>query len=333
MDKASPLFVGDRLLQNHSECVLLRPGRKVGKQRFIPLAGECGPRECRNDVVVFPIFKIKRETRRRQDILASGCAVLDFDVLHLFFCHDGEIGGKRPGCCRPNQKRGVRFVIEGKLHRQGRIVDFFIIEIGLEIRKRRAEPCGKRHHFESFVNEPFLIELAKDPPHRFHVVKIHRVIGIFKRDPPRHASDDLFPLFCISQNNRAALFIEGRNAKSFDGGCAGQLFCLLDLVFHGQTMAVPPKAADHIVPFHRLVAEDNIFDRPRQNVAIVRQSSCEGRPVVKGKVGLVFPFFQRFFENALLLPEVEDALFPFGDRFFLIRLKHRKNYSGFSALR
>ena len=58
-------------------------------------------------------------------------------------------------------------------------------------------------------------------------------------------------------------------------------------------MAIPAKAARNAKPFHRLVAGNDVFDRSRQQMAIMGQARGKRRAVIERKKGPPFALFDR----------------------------------------
>lgn len=52
-------------------------------------------------------------------------------------------------------------------------------------------------------------------------------------------------------------------------------------------MAIPAEAASDVVTVHGLVPGDDVLDGTGEDVAIVREPRCEGRPVIEDVLGLV----------------------------------------------
>lgn len=78
-------------------------------------------------------------------------------------------------------------------------------------------------------------------------------------------------------------------------------------------MTIPPEPPRDVVSRHRLVPRDNVLDRPREDVTVMRESSGEWRPVVEDVFGEVFGELELGLEGAGSGPEVEDLELLFGE--------------------
>ncbi len=100
-----------------------------------------------------------------------------------------------------------------------------------------------------------------------------------------------FPFARVAQNDAAALFVEIGDAKLFDRRSAGKFLRFFNFVFDWQSVAIPAESARNAKSLHRLIARNNVLDRPGQKVPVMRQPGCERRPVVKRENRSVFTFF------------------------------------------
>ena len=95
-------------------------------------------------------------------------------------------------------KKGKRTICEfwSELHRDRWIIDLLIriIHRDLKIGDRSPELPGVERYSLSFVDESLFPELRKYPHDRFHVVLIHRAIGVVHIDPAADLVDIPVPL-------------------------------------------------------------------------------------------------------------------------------------------
>ena len=129
-------------------------------------------------------------------------------------------------------------------------------------------------------------ELSEDPPDRLHELDVHRLVVIIKVDPASDSSDDRAPIRDITLHHRAALLIELCDPVIDDLSSAREAERILRQGFDRQAMTVPTEAPRDWVPAHVPVARDDVLDRAREEVSIVRSTCRERRPVIKDK-GLV----------------------------------------------
>lgn len=111
------------------------------------------------------------------------------------------------------------------------------------------------------------------------------LVVIVKVDPASQTLNGLAPLCSKSHDDSLALLIVLLNSNLLDRLQTRHAELLIDLVLDGDTVGIPAKASLDIVSLHCPVSRDDVLDRGSQQVAIVRKTGCEGRPIVKG-VGL-----------------------------------------------
>src|SRR5512136_1727844 len=102
---------------------------------------------------------------------------------------------------------------------------------------------------------------------------------------------------------------------------------LLDLEFHGQAVAVPPRYVwNDLAAVHDMISEERIFDYAREHVTYVRVVVCGRRALAENKR---FPPAHPFLnhpEDALILPQTEGVLLHLWEGFpvrFHVVLLHR----------
>ena len=164
----------------------------------------------------------------------------------------------------------------------------------------------------SLVDQALVPELFEHPPYRLHIVAVHRAVPILKIDPAPNALDKLSPLGSIAQNNTPTGLIVFRNPVLFNLAFAIQAQFLAKLVFYGQAVTVPSKDAIYVFAIHSLIARDHIFNRPCQQVSVMRQTRRKRRPIVKNVFIVISSDLERFFKRSDLIPKSEHLFFLFG---------------------
>jgi len=70
----------------------------------------------------------------------------------------------------------------------------------------------------ALVDEPLIPKRLDDPPDRFHVIGVHRLVVMVEIDPASEARDDLAPLFDVAEDRGAAGLVEFGDAIALDVG-------------------------------------------------------------------------------------------------------------------
>ena len=311
MHQARSVVRSDVVAGDDDECALLRLLGKVWKERLVATSGEGGARHPLQHFEVVALAVMLEPVRREIEHEITP-AVVHPQVFELRSDTDRQVGRQGPG--RGGPDREVR-VLVGELQqdRDRRILHFLVVEIRLEVGQPGAQ-CGRdRDDLLPLVDEPLVEELLHHPPHGLHVPGVHRLVVVIEVDPAADARDGLAPLARESLHDRAACVVVAGNAKGVDqlvGVHALGFVLLVDLLLDGEAVTVPSEAATDVAPLHGEVARDNVLDRRRDKVAVMRQARGERRAVIED-VGLSVPgLFERTFEDALAPPEVE--YFQFG---------------------
>src|SRR5690606_12342254 len=98
-------------------------------------------------------------------------------------------------------------------------------------------------------------------------------------DPPRH----LLPLIDVFEHGVDAESAEGLDAIFFDGRPPADPEHLLDLDLDREPVRIPTRAARHGIAAHRSIAEEEIFDDARKDMARMRHSVRRRRTLVENE--------------------------------------------------
>ncbi len=116
-----------------------------------------------------------------------------------------------------------------------------------------------------------------------------------------------------------------RNTEGIDIGTTLNAVLLLDLVFHGEAVAVPPEAPAHLLAAHRLESGDDIFDGSAEQMTVVRKTRCKRRPVVEAKNLTSLSHCNTTLKHILSVPVLEDSFLEI--REMLLRIDGVKMHS------
>ncbi len=171
--------------------------------------------------------------------------------------------------------------------------------------QRRSAACAVRDALVVLIEQPFFPELLENPPDTLDVLVFEGDIGVIQADPIAHALGQFFPIIEIAQHALATFFVVFSDAIDFDLALNLDAEFLLDLDLDGQAMRIPTAFAQHTVTIHHLIAREQIFERPRQNMMDTGLAVGSWRPFIENIVRLTFALTERALENLLLAPKVK----------------------------
>ena len=323
VDDAGAVFGGDIVGRNDAEGVLFFQLGKIRKQRLIAPADQLPALVALDNCAGVGLGKIRGEPSLGHDVVGAVLMVSDLDVVDVRANRQGQIAGQGPRRGGPGDKRGALLPVGRKADGDRRILDIFVIEVGLKVRQNRPQTGRERHDLIALVDEVLVPHLPERPPYRFHEGQVHGPVVVTEIDPATGPTHGLFPLLGIAQHNLAALGVEVGQPKALDLALAVQVQGLLNFHFDRQAVAVPAKATVHIAATHGPEARNDIFDRSGQQMAVVRQAGGERRAVVKNERLPVPSFFQRLFKNLVVVPELQDFQLDLGELDILSNRFHR----------
>ena len=115
-------------------------------------------------------------------------------------------------------------------------------------------------YLKSFVNEIFVIHLRKNPYHWFHKILRHCEIGMFNIYPTSQMIDKSFPIVIDLHDCSSTCF-----DKRLHTNLLLYLFpslnteLLLYVIFCRQAMTIPSSFTCYMIPTHRHISWNNIF--------------------------------------------------------------------------
>ena len=91
-------------------------------------------------------------------------------------------------------------------------------------------------------------------------------------------------------------------------------------------MAIPAKAADYSLAFHRLIAGNRIFYGSWHKVAEMRKPRRKRRPIIEDVLVISRTLLYRLIADIIIFPEFQDSLFHLREVGFAVnRLEHNQN--------
>ena len=172
---------------------------------------------------------------------------------------------------------------------------------------RRAAARAVRHDLVALVEQVLVPDLPQQPPDRLDVVVGVGVVGVVQVDPEADALGEALPLLEVRGDALAAQLVELGDAVGLDLPLAVDAEAALDLELDRQAVRVPAGLARHAVAAHRLVAREEVLEDARDDVVRARPAVGRGRPLVEHEDGGVLAALEALLEDAVLLPELEDA--------------------------
>mmetsp|Transcript_34929 Transcript_34929/g.100596 ORF Transcript_34929/g.100596 Transcript_34929/m.100596 type:complete len:261 (-) Transcript_34929:130-912(-) len=237
--------------------------------------------------------------------------VQDLNIFKFWVYTQSEIRRKSPRCGRPSNERDVFLSHDREAHHNSRVVNILVVQTSLEVRKRSSTSSRVRHDLETLVNQIFLKKLRKHPPNTLHERGIHRLVVIFKVNPPPQSSDGRFPLFGVASDDSSARLVVFVDTHGKNLITMGDVELLINLILHGKTVAIPSSSAIHMLSCHCSISSHSILDGASKNVPIVRKTSGERRTIVEGVL------FVPSFQTQLILTTKRIFLLPLLDDLFL----------------
>src|SRR6185436_7277395 len=92
---------------------------------------------------------------------------------------------------------------------------------------------------------------------------------------------------------------------------------LFDFDFDRESVGVPPGLAMNLKPAHRSITAHEVLDRAGENLVNAGLPVSGRGPFVERKIGGTLSSLDAFFENAVLLPVIENFPLEFGQAYFV----------------
>mmetsp|Transcript_26727 Transcript_26727/g.33313 ORF Transcript_26727/g.33313 Transcript_26727/m.33313 type:complete len:503 (-) Transcript_26727:26-1534(-) len=240
--------------------------------------------------------------------------VLPAHVVERRVDSESEVAGQGPRRGRPSNEVGLLPVLKhGERDDNGGGGHLLIVGTGLEVGQHGVAGGGERHDLGATVDEVLIEDLLEGPPDALHVIAVHSLVVVLEVDPAAEAAHRLLPLLRVAHDDLAAELVVAAHADLLALHTRLDLVDLVDFELDGQSVAIPAKAALHVVAFHSGIPRHNILDGAGGDVAVVRQSSSEGGAIVEGEFRLALAELELLLEGINLLPVGEHVLFLGGE--------------------
>ncbi len=165
----------------------------------------------------------------------AGFAIFYLRVLNVGMNGDGEIGGKGPRCCGPDEEVGVALIRQRKFDVDAGVLDVFVFELG--VGQGGLILNGPGDGFQFFVDQSGLDKFREDFECAGLVIRRHRRIWFV----PFAENAEALELFRLELHVFVRIF-KAQFANFHDRHLAQfRPNLLLDFVLDGQAMAVPAR--------------------------------------------------------------------------------------------
>src|SRR3989344_7521096 len=164
------------------------------------------------------------------------------------------------------------------------------------------------HRTIILVCQSFVIHLFKHPPYRFRKRIVHGEVCVFHVYTSTDSRNNLSPIIDVGQNLFSTTFVELHNAVFLDVFFMLKPELFLNNVLYRKTMTVPAPHPRYVIAAHGPVARHDVFDDARDDMAVVRRTRRKRWSVIKYEFAFRRLLGERFFKDALALPERERRL-------------------------
>ena len=204
-------------------------------------------------------------------------------IVNIWCNSQCEVAWQCPWCRCPGQQVVARFQHKGNSERW--VLHHFVgvVHACLGIRQRSFECPRVRQHTEALVNESLVPQGLKRPHHAFHIRRVERLVIVCEIHPAGLASDVSLPIGCVLQYRNFAIVIELVNAVIGNCLCSRNSELTLCFGFCRQSVTIPTEATLYSLASHGLIARNCIFNKPGEQVPIVRKPVSKRWTVVKHK--------------------------------------------------
>ena len=158
--------------------------------------------------------------------------------------------------------------------------------------------------------QQFLVpDAADDIPKRLDVWILIGDIRVLEIQPVCDTAREALPLSFEFPYGLTALRIVGGNAVCLDVFLALESQLFLNLNLNGKAMRIPPAFAEHKISAHCLIAADDVFEDPSNNMVDAGVAVCRRWTFKEHERRVPLALFHAFLEDIIVFPESEYALF------------------------
>ena len=256
-----------------------------------------------------------------------GVEALDGHIVDLVADAQGRVAGQGPRGSRPGQHVGLVEALVGSLadlldHRvlltaqhgelggHRLVLDVAVATGQVQLVGAQAGAGSGRVGLDgvTLVEQTLVVELLQEPPQALDVAVLVSDIGVVHIDPVAHAVGQIFPLAGVFHHLLAAggvvLIDRDLLADILLGDAQGFFHAQLD----GQAMGVPAGLALDLESLHRLVAAEDVLDRPGHHVMDARHAVGTGGTLKEHIGGRTLALADAVAKHIFLVPLLQDFL-------------------------
>jgi hypothetical protein len=101
------------------------------------------------------------------------------------------------------------------------------------------------------------------------------LVVIVEIDPAPQTLDDAPPFIRVSHDDGSALGIVFFDTDFLHGISTRHAQLLVDLILNRNAMSIPSKSSNHMILLHGPVSGDNVLDRGREEMTVMRETYGE----------------------------------------------------------
>ncbi len=240
-------------------------------------------------------------------------AVLDLDIGFHGVYGEGDVGRKRPRCCRPRKNEGV-LIDQFELDDGRSFLDVFITLRNLMRGKRSTATRAIRNDLIALIEQTAIPNLFQRPPFGLDIFVVISDIRILHIRPKTDGCREVFPHILVLPDTFLTVVNKAFQTVGFNLVLAVDSERLFDFKFDRQTMGIPSRLTGDMIALHRLITRDHILDNTGENMTDVRFSVCRRRTVIEGEFFITLTLSHTLFKYPIFTPEAFGLFFAFYKR-------------------
>ncbi len=231
-------------------------------------------------------------------------------VLRVRLDGRSDVRGQRPRSRRPHDERLAVATDERQAHEERRVLHLDVVLLAglLVLRERRSTPGAPLRRAMALVEPASLVDGLEETPDVLDVRVAECVVVVVPVHPLAEAAALLGHHLAVMGDALAALARELGEAVLLDLALRPEAERLLDLDLDPEPLGVETVLVALVEPAERLVALEDVFQRPAVTVMDAGRVVGRDRPVHEGERRPARVLLTQLPEGLLPLPELEDRL-------------------------
>ena len=223
-----------------------------------------------------------------------------------------QVGGQGPGRGGPCQEIILLFAFcHLRLETDdGRALLYGLISLSYLVGGKGSSAARAiGHNLEALVQKTHIPDLLQRPPFGFDIIIMISDIWVIHVSPEADLTGELLPHTLVLPHGFLTFLDKRFDAVLFDLFLAVDADLLLNLQLHRESVGIPARLPDDLMPLHGLISGDHVLDDPGQHVADVRLSVRGRRSVIECVGGKILLLINTLLKDLVLIPEIENLLF------------------------